>query len=158
MPLAALFAGALAAAPAHHATPKPSPPPKVVRAIVVSGDGQTARAFVAPSSAQYQTDFPDLLVVRFVPRPQSGEERHVKFRCMTDGCAFAAADQPDVKNLEHPLPRVYDVKVDNDGKAVVRISLLARSVTGVFTIRAEPLPADGSNERTANAEFTLKTY
>ena len=154
----ATIAAALGAAPAKHAAPKASPPPKVVRAIVVSGNGQSARAFVAPSSLQYQADFPDLLVVRVQPRPQPGEERHVKFRCITDSCAFAAAEQPDVKNLEHPLPQVYDVKVDQDGNAVVRVSLLTRTVAGAFTIRAEPVPADGSNERTTNAEMTLKTY
>lgn len=143
------------AAPAHHGKEKPKAP-VLVRAIVVSGSGQSARAFVAASTAGYVTDFPAPLVVRVLPKPKPGDERHVKFRCVTDRCTFAAADQPNEgKNVEHVLPWVYDVTVDGDGKATLRIAVVTRAVGGAVTIRAEPVADDG--ERAQSATITLTT-
>jgi hypothetical protein len=146
------------AAPAPHASakPAPSPAPKAVRAVVVGGTNQSARAYADVASARYATEFPRMLAVRVVPKPGPGEERHVKFRCLTARCAFAAADQPEVKLVDHPLPGVYDITANEQGVAQVRITLLTYAVAGSYTVRAEPVAGDG--ERAVDASFTLRTY
>jgi hypothetical protein len=136
--------------------PSTSPPPKIVRAVAVAGSGQSGRAYADSASPRYATEFPKMLVVRVVPKPGPGEERHVKFRCITDRCAFAAADQPVLKLVEHPLPGVYDITATADGTAQVRITLLTYAVAGTYTVRAEPVENEG--EHAVDTFFTLRTH
>lgn len=136
--------------------PSPSPSPKIVRAVAVAGSGQSGRAYADSASPRYATEFPKMLVVRVIPKPRPGQERHVKFRCITDRCAFAAADQPDLKLVDHPLAGVYDIKASSDGIAQVRVTLLTYAVAGTYTVRAEPVEDEG--EHAVDAFFTLRTH
>ncbi len=133
-----------------------TPPRRTVRVIPVAGSGQRARAFADVGSPRFATEFSNMLVVRFVPKPAAGDDRHVKFRCVTDRCAFGAADQPDLKLVDHPLPAVYDITVAPDGTASVRVTLMTSAAAGRYTVRAEPVPNEG--ERAVDASFTLTTY
>jgi len=160
----AVAAIALVAAshPAPHQPPRahahPRKPLHVVRAFVVSGTPQTARAFVAPGEAKYQTEFPGLLVVRVVGAPRQKQPRHVRFTCVTKGCAFGAADQPNKgQDVDHVTNdgNYYRAAV-NHGKAAIRVTVEADSPFGTYTVAA--VPEEGYRERTVGASFTLTSH
>ena len=140
-----------------HAHPHRHKPLRVVRAFVVSGTPQTARAFVAPGKAKYQTVFPGLLVVRVVGAPRQKQKRHVRYTCVTNGCDFGAADQPNKgQGIEHVTTGgdYYTVEVNN-GKAAIRVEIEGDQPAGTYTVQA--LPDQGYGERTVGAFFTLTT-
>jgi len=157
----ALAVAAIAFVAASHANPRPPShapgahprkPLRVVRAFVVSGTPQTARAFVAPGEAKYQTEFPQPLVVRVVgARPQKQKPR-VRFTCVTKDCTFVATEQPNPDAVTHRDDGDYSVQV-NDGKAVLRVTIEAESPLGTYTVAAIPL--EGYRERAVGVSFTL---
>ena len=162
----ALAAAVLAFATAAHGSPHPkaSPhakatphakraPDRVVRAVIDSGNAQTAWAYAEPAKSKYVTEFPKLLQVRIPAWPREDAERRVRFVCVTPGCTFAAADQPnDGKFVDHVHPSVYDAHLTK-GTAFVKIAIDADRPTGVYTVTATPRTAEG--ERAVPATFTL---
>lgn len=152
---ALLAASILALTAAGRATPPPQPVP--IQAVVVSGDRQTATAFVAPGEKKYITDFSALLVVRVTaPSPPKGERRRVRFRCLTPGCAFDPSEQPetDERKIDHTEPPVYDSDVDRKtGQASVHVAIESDRAVGPYVIEAAPLPRKG--ERAVPVRFTL---
>jgi hypothetical protein len=163
----ALALAAIALLAASHANPRKSPsahlvqprkPLRVVRAFVVSGTPQTATAFVAPGEAKYQTTFPGLLVVRVVGAPRQKQKRRVRFTCVTKGCTFGAADQPNKgRDVDHITTDgdYYSAQV-NDGKAAIRVMIEANSPLGTYTVAA--IPQEGYRERTVGVTFTLTSH
>lgn len=156
----ALASAVLALAAAAHAAPhaqlhaKAAPPAKVVRVTIVSGSGQTARAYVAPAEKSYVTEFPGLLVVRMDGVPP-GEPRHVRFVCVTKSGKFDAADQPNAgEGINHAEDGSYGVETVK-GTASLRVAIKAAVVGGTYTVRAEPVVRKG--ERGVPAFFTLTT-
>ena len=138
-----------------HAPAQPRKPLRVVRAFVVSGTPQKARAYAAPGQAKYQTEFPDLLVVRVLGAPRQKQKRHVRFTCVTKGCGLGSADQPNKgEGIEHVTTDgdYYTVVVDR-GKAAIRVTIEADVPVGTYTVRA--VPDQGYGERTVPAFFTL---
>ena len=160
----ALAVAAVALLAAYHADSRqpsharPHRPLRVVRAFAVSGTPQTATAFVAPGKAKYQTQFPGLLVVRVVGAPRQKQKRHVRFTCVTEGCDFGAADQPNKgQGIEHVTTGgdYYTVEVDN-GRAAIRVTIEADEPAGTYTVQA--VPDRGYGERTVGAAFTLISH
>jgi hypothetical protein len=157
----------VAAAHTAHATqPHATRPPAAralatVRAVIASGDRQTARSFVAPGTAAYLAQFGKPLVVRIAgPGTPEGHPRHVVFTC--ERCVFAVAEQHDFADLMDrakddngkDIPGAYDTRVDK-GVAGIFVLLQAPVVAGTYRVRADPVPNDG--ERAVPTWFTLAT-
>jgi hypothetical protein len=155
----ALLAAAHAPPPAQHhpAAHAKRKPLRVVRAFVVSGTPQTATAFAAPGEAKYQTEFPGPLVVRVVGAPRQKQKRHVRYTCVTKGCTFGSAEQPNPKAVDHKTDEGenYYIAEVNDGRAAIRVTIEADSPAGTYVVRA--VPDEGYRERTIGASFTLTT-
>ena len=147
-----------AAHPAPLAKPPHAAPVRIVRAAIVSGDGQSAHAYAASGRKRYQSDFPAALVVRIPSQPHRKTFFHVIFTCVTKECTFAPTDQPDhgdflerVKDGGDDSPNAYDVKVHN-GVAALRVMVEAPAIENV-TVRAQPVTQKG--ERAVPASFVL---
>ncbi len=167
--LAAAVLGLTAVA---HATPHAQPKSAarsvivIVRARIVSGTRQAARAYVSPAAATYVTEFPAPLVVAVAPEAAEGKARRVRFRCVTAGCKIAPADQPNLdaihvvwryvspispkKNILDPAAKDADVA---DGRAAIGIAIEAARPDATYVITATPLAQEG--ERAVPATFTL---
>ena len=142
------------ASPHAKATPNPKrAPDRVIRAVIDSGDAQTAQAYAEPAKSKYVTEFPKLLQVRIPAWPREGGELRVRFACVTPGCTFAAADQPnDGKFVDHVHPSVYDGHITK-GTAFVKIAVEGDRPAAVYTVTATP--RTGKGERAVPATFTL---
>jgi hypothetical protein len=164
----AVWALALAAAhPAPHASPphaSPRPqharagPPRIVRAVIVSGNGQTAHAYIAGAVKRYDAEFANPLVVRVpAPLPRDGK-RYVRFTCVTKGCTFAPTDQPEngkfverVANVENE----YKVEIHR-GAFALRVTTEMPTATGTRTVRATPVVYEGERAVTVTFELTSR--
>jgi hypothetical protein len=125
-----------------------------VRVEIVSGNTQTASAYVSPGSKDYVTEFPGLLVARMDGVPPA-VPRHVRYSCVTKGCTFAAADQPNEgKGINHAEDGSYGVGTVS-GKSSLRVAIRAVVPAGTYTVRADPVLRKG--ERGVPATFTLTT-
>ncbi|GAC1615596.1 MAG: hypothetical protein NVS4B13_09850 [Candidatus Elarobacter sp.] len=158
----ALAVSVLALAAAHaaapHATPhrKPAPaqPLRVLHAQVLSGSPQTAHAYVEPADKKYVTAFAQFLTVR-IDGVTSKEHRLVRFRCVSKGCEFSPADQPnDGKDIEKAGDGSYKVTVI-DGKASLGVAIESGVPVRTCTVVAEPIVR--KNERAIAASFVLNT-
>ncbi len=158
-----LVASSLALLAAAHPAKSLTP----VRAVIVSGDRQTARSYVAVGAAVYEAQFAKPLVVRIAgPGTPKGHPRHVVFTC--ERCIFAPTEQNEFdggddssKGSEHAkdengktIPSAYDAK-PMDGLFGIYVLLQAPVVAGTYRVRAEPVPNDG--ERSVPTWFTLTT-
>jgi hypothetical protein len=155
-PLAALavtaFALGAAAAPSARAARKPTVTLAPVRADIASGNRQSARAYVAASSSKYDADFAKPLVVRVSGPPPRKGNRVIVFSCVTPGCTFLSADQPEEgKHISH-VGELYKVNVVR-GHAALHVTLEGDSPTGDYIVRA--LPSVHGGERAIATSFTL---
>ncbi len=130
---------------AHHAPPKPA---VAVRARIVSGTPQSARAFVAPAAAKYVTEFAQPLVVRV--EGSKNAKLGVRFFCVTRGCELPPQTQPDeVKRID---PRTFEV-TSKDGKAAISLTV---STDTPETVEIVAQPVTGHGERAVrSAPFRL---
>jgi hypothetical protein len=161
-----LVASSLALVAAAHGAPHAKQPHAAkpltrVRAVIVSGDRQTARSYVAPGTAAYQAQFAKPLVVRIAgPGTPKGHPRHVVFTC--ERCVFAVAEQHDFADSMDrakddngkDIPDAYDTRVDH-GMAGIYVLLQAPVVAGTYRVRADPVPNAG--EKAVPTWFTLTT-
>ena len=150
-----LAATANAAQPATHAGTAPL---RIVRATIVSGDRQTAHAYVANGKKLYQAEFPAALVVKIPSQPHRKGDFHVIFTCVSPDCTFAPTDQPDkgefldrVKHGEDESENAYDVKIHN-GVAALRVTIDSPALRTVV-VRADPVVQSG--ERAVPTSFSL---
>jgi hypothetical protein len=148
----AALAAAVAAAAAPHGAGKRPAMPAVVRAGVVSGSGQQARAYVASNVSKYIAEFPKPLVARVSGPPPERGDRIIVFRCTTPGCTFVSAEQPNEGKYVDRVGAVYKVTVVN-GRATLRVSLAGDSPAARYTVTAQASPRGG--ERAVPASFTL---
>jgi hypothetical protein len=175
----ALAVSVLALAGAGHATPaaqpsaaraaKPHPsakpkPLKVVRAIVVSGEGQSAHAYAAPAASAYQTELPKPVVVRVDgPAVPKQHPRHVVFTCVSKDCVFAPAEQYEFNDYtsrakddnDKEVANAYDARMER-GRAGAHLILQGPVPVASYTIRA--LPVANRGERAVPTFFTVRTY
>ncbi len=159
-PLAVLAAVALAlpgaAHPAPHAVRKPARKLVAVRVEIVSGNRQNLKAYVSPSTSKYVVDFPKPLVVGVhAPQPKDGGDRIVIFTCVTPGCTFLSADQPDDGKHVDRIGAVYKVKIIHS-RGVLHVTLAGDNPTSDYVISAKPSPREG--ERAVGASFTLTMH
>jgi hypothetical protein len=159
---AALAASALTLAAtanaAQPATRAAAAPVRIVQATIVSGNGQSAHAYVANGKRLYEAEFPAALVVRIPSQPPRKGAFHVIFTCVSRGCTFAPTDQPDkglyldrVKNGDVESDNAYDVKVYK-GVAALRVTIDSPTLRTVV-VRADPVVQNG--ERAVAASFSL---
>ncbi|MBV8642779.1 MAG: hypothetical protein JO225_02560 [Candidatus Eremiobacteraeota bacterium] len=128
------------------------PVPVVVRAVVVSGDRQHARAYAAGSSKTYVAEFAQPLVVRVVGGSAPvGSTRHVRFHCI--GCTFPPTEEKDeVKRVD---PSTWSSPIE-EGQADVQVIVQgAGAPPFAYTIIAEPVA--GRGERATATTFTVFT-
>ena len=153
--LASLLALAVPVRGASHAAPH------AVRAVIVSGDRQTVRSYVATGAPAYLAAFPKPLVVRIAgPGTPEGHPRHVFFSC--EGCVFAPAEQHENYDLVDrakddngkDLPGAYDTR-PMDGLFVLYVAVQSSAVAGTYRVRAYPVPNKG--EKAVATWFTLTT-
>jgi len=109
---------------------------------VKSGTPQTARAWVAARATRYETHFDAALVVSAGKRVAK-----VRFRCVTAGCEFPPADQPDA--VSRVDASAFDVAVKSGSAS---IKLIVWTVTPE-TVVVEARPAQGAGG--APARFIL---
>jgi hypothetical protein len=150
---------------AHGARAAPSTKPlKVVRAIVVSGDRQAARAYAASADRAYQTEFPKPVVVTVAgPAVPKEHPRHVVFTCVTKSCVFAGAEQHEFNDYTNrakdddgkDVDNAYDARI-NAGRAGAHLVLQTPVPAGTYVVRA--LPVANRGERAVPTWFTLRTY
>jgi hypothetical protein len=108
---AALAVAALASGPAGAAT--------LARIAIQSGSGQHARAWAAPGTKLYETQFAGPLVVAVSP-----PDAKVRFRCTTAGCILPPQEQGE--GIDRVDARTFDVDAKN---GVAAIKLIVRSVS-----------------------------
>ena len=138
-----------------------------MRAVIVSGDGQTAGSFVAYGAAAYDAKFAKPLVVRIEgPGTPKGHPRHVVFTC--ERCVFAGAEQHEFDGGTDPnigsahakdedgktIPSAYDSKPVK-GRFGIYVVLEASVPAGRYRVRAEPVANKG--EKSVPTWFTLTT-
>ncbi len=157
-PLAALavVVFALGAGARPHPTGSHKPVAKLadVRVEIAAGDRQSAPAYAAISRSKYDADFSQHLVVRVSGPPPRKGNRVVLFSCVTPGCTFLSADQPDEGKHIDRVGEVYKVKVVR-GHAVLHVTLESDNPTGDYTVKAQPSVHPG--ERAIGTSFTLTT-
>jgi len=131
-------------------------PDRVVRAVIDSGNTQTARAYAEPAKSKYVTEFPTVLKVRVPAWLRDGGARRVRFACVSDGCVLASTDQPNEgKFVDRVNPAAYDGHITN-GTAFVKIAVEADRPGGAYIVRATP--RTGQGERAVPATFTLTSH
>jgi hypothetical protein len=159
--LAALAVALHAPAGAARAPARAKKPAVPVRAVIVSGDRQTARSYVATAAKAYDAEFRKPLVVRIEgPTPPKGHPRHVVFTC--EKCVFAPVEQHQFDDgTDHAkdddgktIPSAYDTKPVK-GHFGVYVLLEAPVVAGTYRVRAEPVANKG--EKSVTTWFTLTT-
>lgn len=158
-PLAALavMAFALGAAATPHPAHSHKPAAKLadVRVEIASGNNQVARAYAAMSRPKYDADFKKHLVVRVSGPPPREGNRIIVFSCVTPGCAFMSADQPDDGKHIDRVGELYKVKVVR-GHAVLHVTLEGDSPTQDYIVNARPSVRPG--ERAIGTSFRLTMY
>lgn len=159
-PLAVLalvaFTLGAAAKPAPNAARKTKPKLTDVRVQIVSGNRQDLRAYASASQSKYVVDFPKLLVVSVrAPQPKDGSDRIVVFTCVTPGCTFLSADQPDDGKHVDRVGAVYKVKIIHH-RGLLKVILAGDRPTSDYVITAIPSPREG--ERALGATFTLTMH
>ncbi|MEO7040616.1 MAG: hypothetical protein ABI186_11365 [Candidatus Elarobacter sp.] len=116
----------------------------LVRADVVSGTPQSERAYVANGEAKFATEFAPLVVrVR-------GAVKRMRFHCVSRGCVFVTDQPPNGDRID---PATYDVDV-TDGKASLRITIVAATPAGTYAVFAIPVAAKGEHA-VKSGTFTL---
>jgi hypothetical protein len=125
--------------PAPHGKTKPPAPAATLRTEIVSGNDQTAPAYVDPTASKYVTEFPAPLVVTIAGWPREGGSRRVHFTCAR--CAFTAAEQPndgkEVDERYESAPNTYKVRVTN-GVARLKVAVESDRPRGVYTVIVRP--------------------
>jgi hypothetical protein len=112
------------------------------RLTIKSGTPQTARAWVAARANRYETKFDAALVVNVSP-----DKIKVRFRCITRGCEFPPADQPDtVARVDSNAFEVLSAK----GVASIKLTIWTVTPEDVVIV-AQPV---GSNA--PQVRFILK--
>jgi hypothetical protein len=158
-PLATLavvvFALGAAAKPHPARSPKPAVKLADVRVEIASGNNQIAPAYAALSRSKYDADFAKNLDVRVSGPPPREGNRVVVFSCVTPGCTFLSADQPDEgKHIDH-VGELYKVKVVR-GHAVLHVTLEGDAPTKDYIVKARPSVHPG--ERAIETAFTLTMH
>jgi hypothetical protein len=158
-PLAALgvVLFALGAAPKPHPIRSHKPAPKLadVRVEIASGNHQIAPAYAALSRSKYDADFAKHLDVRVSGPPPRKGNRVIVFSCVTPGCTFLSADQPEEGKHIDRVGEVYKVKVVR-GHAVLHVTLEGDTPTKDYIVNARPSVHPG--ERAIGTSFTLTTH
>jgi hypothetical protein len=103
------------------------------RIAIKSGTPQTARAWVAARANRYETKFDAALVVSVVP-----DKTKVRFRCITPGCEFPPADQPD--SVARVDGSAFDV-LSAKGIAAIKLTIWTVTPEDVVVVAQ---PAEGS--------------
>lgn len=135
----AVAAAACAAVAASASAASSAKPVREVRAWIVSGTPQSARAYVAPAAAVYVTEFARPLVVRVdgAKNPKIG----VRFFCTTPKCELPPQVQPDeVKRID---PRTFEAQSKN-GKATISLTVSTDTPETVEVV-AEPVAGPGEH-------------
>lgn len=141
--------------------PHEQKPPKLVRAVIVSGDRQLARSYAALGSTAYIATFDKPLLVRVSGRgTRKGHPRHVVFTC--EGCIFAPLEQEAFDKFTDraqdengkDYPAAYDTRPAR-GIFGVHVALQMPVVAGTYRVRAEPVPNCG--EKGVPVWLTLTT-
>jgi hypothetical protein len=110
----------------------------VPRLTIKSGTPQTARAWVAARASRYEVAFNAALVVNVSP-----SKLKVRFRCITHGCEFPAADQPDtVVRVDGSAFDVQSVK----GIASIKLTIWTVTPENVVVV-AQPADAKAPQVR-----------
>jgi hypothetical protein len=108
------------------------------RIAIKSGTPQTARAWVAARANRYETKFEAALVVNVAP-----DKTKVRFRCITRGCEFPPADQPDT--VARVDGSAFDVL---SAKGIAAITLTIWTVTPEnVVVVAQPADSSGPQVR-----------
>jgi len=164
---AAAFLGTAPRGAAHAAHARANVARIPVRAVVVSGNGQTARSYAAYGTTAYDAAFAKPLVVRIDgPGTPKGHPRHVVFTC--EGCIFAGAEQHEFDGGDdpstgsehakddngHTIPSAYDTKPVK-GRFGVYVVLQAPVPAGTYRVLVQPVANAG--ERSVPTWFTLVT-
>lgn len=105
---------------------------------VQSGTPQTARAWVAARADRYETQFNAALVVK----AGKGVTK-VRFRCITRGCEFPPADEPD--NVSRVDAAAFDV-VPKKGLASIKLVVWTTTPENVVVV-AQPSGRPGPQVR-----------
>ena len=151
--LVSILALTAAAQAAPHAKPQPRAQAVIVRATIVSGNLQTAHAYVDTGATMYVTEFPAMLVVAVKAEALEGQKRRVRFHCATKGCTLAPAEQPnDGRGIDVVDPATKDADLV-DGRATIGIAVEAQRPDATYVITATPLVQKG--ERAVPASFSL---
>jgi hypothetical protein len=158
-PLAAIavMAFALGAAAKPHPARSHAPAAKLadVRVEVDSGNNQVAPAYAAVSRSKYDADFPKNLVVRVSGPPPRKGNRVIIFSCVTPGCTFLSAEQPETGIHIDRVGEVYKVKVVR-GHAVLHVTVESDNPVGEYVVKARPSVHPG--ERAIETSFTLVAH
>jgi hypothetical protein len=108
------------------------------RIAIKSGTPQTARAWVAARANRYETKFDEALVVNIAP-----DKTKVRFRCITPGCEFPPADQPDtVARVDGSAFDVLSAK----GIAAIKLTIWTVTPEDVVVV-AQPADSSGPQVR-----------
>jgi hypothetical protein len=115
---------------------------EALRLTIKSGTPQSARAWVAARANRYETKFDAALVVNVAP-----DKIKVRFRCITRGCEFPPADQPD--SVARVDGSAFDV-LSAKGIAAIKLTIWTVTPEDVVVV-AQPA---GSSE--PQVRFILK--
>jgi hypothetical protein len=155
-PLAVLavvvFALGAAAKPHPARSHEPAAKLAAVRVEIASGNNQIAPAYAAMSRSKYDADFAKHLDVRVSgPAPREGN-RVIVFSCVTPGCTFLSADQPDEGKHIDRVGELYKVKVVR-GHAVLHVTVEGDRPVQDYIVNVRPSVRPG--ERAIPTSFTL---
>ena len=101
----------------------------VPRITIKSGTPQTVHVWVAARANHYEAKFDAALVVNVSPA-----KTKVRFRCITHGCEFPAADQPDT--VTRVDASAYDV-ASLKGQATIKLTIWTTTPENVVIV-AQP--------------------
>jgi hypothetical protein len=133
--LATIAAAVLCCAAAAAAAPAVREAPRIA---IKSGTPQTARVWVAARANRYETKFDAALVVNVAP-----DKTKVRFRCITRGCEFPPADQPDtVTRVDGSAFDVLSAK----GTAAITLTIWTVTPEDVVVV-AQPAERNGPQVR-----------
>ena len=118
-----------------------APAPALTRLTMVSGSGQSAHAWVAVGTKEYETVFETPLVVHVTP-----DDGKVRFTCVTAGCTFP----PQVvgENANRASASAFDVDADS-GTASITLTVRTPTVEPISVI------AQAANGHGPRLQFTL---